>query len=171
MKALSIKQPYSQLICEGIKDIENRSFKTHFRGSIYIHASMKWHDRLKTNSIYTKEQVSCILDNAKGVFEYRKYFTPKFREPLHVGAIIGQVDIVDCVINHESIWADKTPIVYKKPLLKDKNLRGYDEALKMYNENKPIWNWVLANPVIYEKPILNVKGKLSFWEFENNLIK
>ena len=33
--------------------------------------------------------------------------------------------------------------------------------------DKPIYNWVLANPVLYEKPILNVKGKLSFWEFEN----
>jgi len=32
-------------------------------------------------------------------------------------------------------------------------------------QGKPIWNWVLANPVLYEKPILNVKGKLSFWEY------
>ena len=36
----------------------------------------------------------------------------------------------------------------------------------MFDDRPPIYNWVLANPVLYEKPILNVKGKLSFWEFE-----
>lgn len=29
-----------------------------------------------------------------------------------------------------------------------------------------VWNLVLANPVLFDKPILNVKGKLSFWDFE-----
>ena len=36
---------------------------------------------------------------------------------------------------------------------------------------KPIYNWVLANPVVYDKPILNVKGKLSFWEFNPDELK
>lgn len=39
MKALSIKQPWASLIAHGIKNIENRTWKTHFRGRIYIHAS------------------------------------------------------------------------------------------------------------------------------------
>ena len=39
MKALSIKQPWASLIAHGIKDIENRTWKTNFRGRIYIHAS------------------------------------------------------------------------------------------------------------------------------------
>lgn len=30
---------------------------------------------------------------------------------------------------------------------------------------KPIYNWVLANAVLYDKPVLNVKGKLSFWDW------
>lgn len=52
-------------------------------------------------------------------------------------AIIGSVEIVDCVINHPSVWAEKG-----------------------------VYNWVLANPVLFEKPILNVKGKLGFWDYE-----
>ncbi len=52
-------------------------------------------------------------------------------------AIIGEVTIVDCVQNHPSIWAEQG-----------------------------CWNWVLENPVMYEKAIYNVKGKLSFWDFE-----
>lgn len=41
MKALSIKQPWASLIAQGIKDIENRTWKTKFRGRIFIHASAK----------------------------------------------------------------------------------------------------------------------------------
>lgn len=39
MKAVSIKNPYGYLIAIGLKDIENRSWQTHFRGRIYIHTS------------------------------------------------------------------------------------------------------------------------------------
>lgn len=42
MKALSIKQPWASLIAQGIKDIENRTWKTSYRGRIYIHASGKF---------------------------------------------------------------------------------------------------------------------------------
>ena len=39
MKAISIIEPYASLIREGIKHIETRSWKTNYRGQIYIHAS------------------------------------------------------------------------------------------------------------------------------------
>jgi hypothetical protein len=150
MKALSIKQPWASLIAHGIKDIENRTWRTHFRGRIYIHASAPKKFNIQLTDEQTKLAVPVLETAFKGTMSF--------------GAIIGEVEIIDCVINHESIWAEKTPIIYTKPLIKDSNLRGYKEALKMYNENKPIYNWVLANPVLYDQPILNVKGKLSFWE-------
>ena len=39
MKALSLKQPYAELIVIGQKTIELRSWKTKHRGKFYIHAS------------------------------------------------------------------------------------------------------------------------------------
>ena len=30
---------------------------------------------------------------------------------------------------------------------------------------KGCWNWVLKDAVLFDKPIMNVKGKLSFWDF------
>jgi hypothetical protein len=39
MKALTVKQPWASLIVEGIKNIENRTWKTNFRGRILIHAA------------------------------------------------------------------------------------------------------------------------------------
>ena len=39
MKVLSIKEPWAGLIMNGTKKIETRSWKTKYRGEIYIHAS------------------------------------------------------------------------------------------------------------------------------------
>ena len=131
MKALSIKQPWASLIANNIKNIENRTWKTNYRGRIYIHSSAKM-------SLYefTWEQSMKISES----FFY--YDTP-------FSAIIGEVDIVDCVINHPSIWAEKLT-----------GPRG------VYMDGKLIYNWVLTNPVLYDEPILNVKGALSFWDFK-----
>lgn len=39
MKALSIKQPYAELIVSGKKKIELRKWNTNFRGEFLVHAS------------------------------------------------------------------------------------------------------------------------------------
>lgn len=41
MKALSIRQPWAWLIVNGYKDIENRSWRTNYRGPVLIHASSR----------------------------------------------------------------------------------------------------------------------------------
>ena len=143
MKALSIKQPWASLIAHGIKDIENRTWKTNFRGRIYIHASTECNvefDFLQMTELMKDKNIDLA------------WYIKKSNVPIR--AIIGEADIVDCVINHPSIWAEKTEGVTAG------NIFFHDDS------TKPIWNWVLANAVLYDKPILNVKGKLSFWEFE-----
>lgn len=51
-KVLSVRQPYASLLVNGIKDVENRSRKTNFRGTVLIHASAKMHDIM--NQLPTK---------------------------------------------------------------------------------------------------------------------
>jgi len=145
MKAITIKQPWASLICTarqdnpqmGIKDIENRTWPTKFRGRVLIHASAsKWNEDLnKTFSFY---QIDRIFES-----DIHRFFAGS-RER---GAIIGSVEIVDCVINHESIWAEKAEI-----------------PAGIYMGEKLIYNWVLANPILFDNPI-PAKGKLSFWDF------
>jgi hypothetical protein len=143
MKSLSIKQPWAQLIASGIKDIENRKWKTHFRGRIYIHASAKIMDvEFTDNQIKTLSENNINYSGAGYPIKWKT-----------VSAIIGEVEIIDCVVNHHSNWAEKTKGEY------------VGDGVFVLSE-KPIYNWVLANPVLYDKPILNVKGKLSFWEFK-----
>lgn len=141
MKTITIKQPWASLIVEGIKDIENRTWNTKFRGRVLVHSSAK--DVPVFSTKLTNEQFDIYSQNLiDGVVLN-----------MQQSVIIGSVEIVDCVINHSSIWADKSD-----PELWDEN------GNPIYD--KPIYNWVLVNPIKFEKPILNVKGKLSFWEYD-----
>lgn len=170
MKALSIKQPWASLIAHGIKDVENRTWKTNFRGRIYIHSTkdvIYWKNALSLNQI---DQVR--IEN----YELLAGIVRRNLKVIPTSAIIGEVDIVDCVINHPSIWAENSIIKPKKDDfiyqfdvpngIDSFDGDAYDIAMKKYQESKPIYNWILANPVLYEEPMLNVKGKLSFWNFE-----
>lgn len=148
-KVLSVKQPWAHLICSGIKDIENRTWRCPQK--------------------YIGERVLIHASGAKAQFNFSNAHYKKFRElnmrrwydnDFYKSAIIGSVKIVDCVINHQSIWAEKSNEIYKDP--------------KIYGDNKidtAVWNWVLANPICFDKPILNVKGKLGFWDYESPELK
>ena len=90
------------------------------------------------------------------------------------GSIIGSVEIVDCVINHPSIWAEKTTIskcnFCGREIINLSSKEHFcsccDKLLrKGIHYDTPIYNWVLANPIRYGNPIRNVNGKLSFWEY------
>ncbi len=82
--AISVYQPWADLIVRGVKDIENRSWPTRFRGRILIHAgsNIKW-------DIVEEHRRTLGLDS---VDDY---------EPQTM-AIVGMVDIVDCVNTHRS---------------------------------------------------------------------
>lgn len=41
MRILTLKEPFATLIMKEIKTIETRSWRTNYRGEIYIHASIK----------------------------------------------------------------------------------------------------------------------------------
>lgn len=148
MKALTVKQPWAYLICSGIKDIENRTWKCpqkHIGQRVLIHASKSIElDHVPLSEIYTQDQLFALNER---LTEY-DLCTQKF---VH-SAIVGSVEIVGCTVNHQSIWAEKSEI-------------GQDERTNEWI--KPIYNWILANHVLFAKPILNVKGALSFWDYSN----
>lgn len=150
MKAITIKQPWASLIVHDIKDIENRTWacpKKYIGQRVLIHASKSKDKREKP--LLTEEQYKL----AGGVSGYGTHIFG------NRGAIIGSVEITDCVVNHSSIWAEKTEnyTVGMNPKLHE-NITG----------KKVIYNWVLANPVLFEKPI-PAKGRLSFWEYDGLL--
>jgi ASCH domain len=88
MKALSIKQPWAWLIVNGHKPIENRSWRTSFRGQFLIHAGKKW----------GREQLD---DLARVQAQFPHIVMP---DGFELGAIVGVATITDCVSESDSPW-------------------------------------------------------------------
>jgi len=87
LKALTIRQPWAQLIIYGIKDVENRSWQTKYRGPLLIHAGL-------------------TVDR-----EDERYYRELCQEedlpwptPVPTGCIVGIVQLVDCVTESDSEW-------------------------------------------------------------------
>lgn len=77
MKVLSLTEPYATLIKEKKKLIETRSWKTNYRGELYIHASAT---KIPKEWRQNKE----LMDLVKNI-------------SLHYGYIICKCNLVDCV--------------------------------------------------------------------------
>lgn len=152
--ALSIKQPWAYLVAAGIKDIENRTWKCpekYIGKRVLIHASASAPKSIR--KLLNADQINTV-------FKSDLYNDTNFAKIYNTGALIGSVEIVDCVVNHTSIWAEKTKLPTVGDVLEDIHFLG-----KVQNPDSIIYNWVLANPILFDEPILNVKGMLGFWKY------
>ena len=75
MKAFTVYQPYAFAIAAGLKHYETRPRRTSIRGRVAVHAAIGGPD-----------YISVALDSV----------LPESME-LHYGAVVGTVEIVDCV--------------------------------------------------------------------------
>jgi hypothetical protein len=89
MKALSIHPAWAYAIMHLGKDIENRTWRTHHRGLLLIHAG----GRLTAGE----------LEGLQAEARRRRLNIPERHEIL-VGGIIGTVDLVDVVEHSRSSW-------------------------------------------------------------------
>ena len=77
MKVLSLTEPCATLIKENIKKVETRSWKTSYRGELYIHASST---KIPKEWIEDKELMELVKET-----------------PLNYGNIICKCNLVDCI--------------------------------------------------------------------------
>jgi activating signal cointegrator 1 len=82
MKALTILQPWAEMIARGVKRVENRTWRTKYRGPLAIHAgkSLAWMEN---------------EDPATWPGRYGVEMPPA--DELTFGAIIAIAELVDCV--------------------------------------------------------------------------
>ncbi len=93
--ALSVRQPFAELIITGEHPIEYRSIHTNIRGRVYVYAS-------KTPKKKAFEEIG----KQPGDFP--------------VGVLIGTVEIIDCKEKpHEYHWLLANPRRLKKPVEPD----------------------------------------------------
>lgn len=77
MKVLSLTEPYATLIKNGKKKVETRSWKTSYRGELYIHASL--------TKVPKKTKENIELMNLVKV------------DDINYGTIICKCNLVDCI--------------------------------------------------------------------------
>jgi hypothetical protein len=107
MKALSVRQPWAHFIVRGFKPVENRQWWTQYRGPLLIHAAkgmtkFEYEDCMKLAAAIARQAQTAIL-------------LPSFDE-LERGGVVGRVDLLDCVTDHDSLWfAGKFGFVMQNP--------------------------------------------------------
>lgn len=149
MKVLSVQQPHADLILFGNKWCENRSWRTNYRGEIFIHGS-------KVDSGAMKHYRECGVD-------------PVEASPgkCRTSAIIGSVMLHSCVevdfVNEAYFWIfnnhEKRPVpAYMKDLVKLLKQAKKDDWQHVGGP----WCWIFTDPQPIE-PITGVKGKLGLW--------
>ena len=125
MKALTVRNPWASLIVNGYKKYEFRSWKTNYRGKILIHAGLSLEkDMLNRFKDYN---LDCIT-----------------------GAIIGEADIVDCILVDDEF---------------NNKLRNIDPIVYGRSNHVETYAWQLENVKKYDAPIY-IKGKLGLWNYE-----
>lgn len=143
--ALSIKQPWAWLIGAGFKDVENRNwpigrnphhgpyqsqqanFSITLPSRVYIHAG-------KGRDIGAINSILCCQMSFEFPHDALDYiFRAESDDTWPLGAIIGEVDIVACVKDSKSTWAQK----------------GY-------------YHFVLENPKLYDF-VIHCSGRLGFF--------
>jgi hypothetical protein len=92
MKALSIRQPWAWLIVHGVKDVENRTWRTNFRGRFLVHAGIRF-DEDGHRRIWASHELRAVLPTS-------------FPRPdaFQRGGIVGEAVLIDCVEAHPSRW-------------------------------------------------------------------
>lgn len=137
MKAYTVYQPYAFATVAGLKHYETRPRRTNIRGRVAVHAGKK---RIKGDSVYMamlsmahEDEVAC--------------HTCIVSSPEVYGAVVGTVEIVDCVPVEEIMHT----LTERERLLGD------------FSPGR--FAWVLQNPVMFDKPI-PARGQQGWWHWE-----
>ena len=129
--ALSVRQPWSWLIINNLKDVENREYGTDYRGPILIHAGLRpdddaW-DRAIERFLPVWHRMGVVLPEAIQVPD----------KSCRMGGIVGVATVVDVVQQSSSPWfvgpygwvlRDARPLPFVP-------LRGYPVPFTVQNES------------------------------------
>lgn len=99
MIALSIKQPWAWLIASGIKQVENRTWKTNVRGKFLIHAGKTFDWDGYAWMISNMPKIAKKVANQFNIsFDGNKFKIGS----TEMGGVVGVANIIDCVTSNDS---------------------------------------------------------------------
>lgn len=152
MKTLTLTQPWAQLVANGSKKIETRSWSTKYRGPLAIHAA-KGFPSWARKTCYDRFFVEALFDDYDGRWQ-----------SLPTGAILATCELVEVVKINTRYASTTTKFVTFRGL--QWSLGARERAFGDFSINR--YMWLLDDVEILPEPI-PAKGALGLWEFEGDL--
>ena len=142
MKVLSVRQPWAWAIIHGGKDVENRNWRTKFRGRLAIHAGKQF-DISKAEFEDYREDVYGEPWTSMATGWLASRIRP-MSAASRFGAIVGTVEVYDCVPDNlcDSPWKA---------------------------DGDGFYCWLLRRPVAFHEPI-PMRGRLGLWDVPDSLL-
>lgn len=123
MKAITLWQPHATLVAIGVKKFETRSWSTHYRGPLIIHAAKRFEDS-EVRLCFDEPFRTCLQQAG-----YRK------ASDLPLGAAIAMVDLIDILPVEQVVG----------------KIDGRELAFGNYQPGR--FAWELANLLSFPNPI------------------
>lgn len=142
MKAITIIQPWATLIALGEKKFETRSWRTHYRGPIAIHAGKK------------VDEEACWDDSIRNVLDEHGYTAGN----LPTGAIIATATLNRCLKSVDT-WTDGYEL--------ENNELIYSPEYEFGDFTPGRYAWEMTNVQQLPEPI-PAKGQQGFWNWEED---
>lgn len=162
MKALTVRQPYAQLLAIGAKQYETRPMSTKHRGPIAIHAGKneKGAKALLAQMALAKTSMRCDVfrlgtfphEASEVMFPWTQFDLSHKTPRLNLfpfGAIIAYADIVGCY-----------------PVEDIKNLTDRERLFGDWTPGR--YAWEIAHVVMLSQPI-PCKGQLGLWNVNSSV--
>ncbi|MFP4011227.1 MAG: hypothetical protein ACLFUM_05965 [Spirochaetaceae bacterium] len=174
LTCLSINNPVSYLICYGIKEVENRSWTTDYRGTLGIHSAgrvgfrgmpdfsrfpmpvIHEFDRFLSEIYRMDETGTYIGIPDEGV---RVVLKDEEHQPQNV---LNQYRLLSDVYAHYRS-NDESPFFHANAII------GTVELVDIVTDSQSPWaepekfHWVLSNPRLFATPITDVREKAGLW--------
>lgn len=137
LKCITLDQPYASLAAARLKGVETRSWLTHYRGPVLIHASVKW----------GRAQFD-VANRIRGDFPHSWETGMSEHDRVHgppLGVVLAATYVLDVRLMTEEWIAQQTPL---ERAVGDWQLGRY--------------GWVLGDVARVDPPIL-VRGRQGLW--------
>jgi len=170
-RVLSVRQPYATLLCAGVKDVENRSWSTKYRGTVLIHSSATWSE--PANWLFDRTYPLPVFD------EFHENIDIDLVRVTRIGKILD-LDDTRLVLKDEKHRTEfellKTEIAEQldndDTLFLTSAIVGQIDIVDIVDDYDSPWSepgnnhWICKNPILYATPIENIKGHLRLWRYD-----
>ena len=168
MKTLSIRCQYAYQICLGIKDIENRSWRTEYRGKLLIHASGKERAFELQHNCWPPEVLKDLKSKKFVIDHILQPNAPEYIKKIYdayYSVILPHYGFSTMDEFYEHLPKLENPLFITQAIIGEVKLSEIVVNHSSVFAEPNFYHWILTNPILYDKPIVSVKGKLRLWEF------